>query len=394
MKKLGIKDLDVRGKRILLRVDFNVPIEKQGKISDDSRIVASLPTIQYLLDQGASLVLMSHLGRPSGIDPSLSLEPCSTRLSSLLGKEVLMAPDCVGPSVEKIVNELEIGEIVMLENLRFHPEEEEPERDPGFVSALAEFGDAYVNDAFGSAHRAHASTAMLAKLFPGKAAAGFLMEKELEALTPLLQDPPKPFHAIVGGAKISSKAGVIHHLLGAVDALYIGGAMAIPFLKAKGIETGASSVQDSDIIDAKELLLKAKVLYLPLDVVIADSFKENAEIKIVSTKEGVPKGWQIMDIGPQTISHWSDSLKKAQTVFWNGPLGVFEMPPFAKGTRAIAEFLANSSSKVTVGGGDSIAAICQMGLKDRFTHLSTGGGASLEFLEYGHLPGVDALSNF
>lgn len=393
MKKLGIKDLDVRGKRVLLRVDFNVPIDDEGNISDDLRIVASLPTIQYLLDQGASLILMSHLGRPTGADPSLSLAHCAKRLSRLLGKEVLMAPDCVGPSTLKMVKDLQEGEVIMLENLRFHPEEEEPERDPGFVAALASLGEVYVNDAFGSAHRAHSSTAMLAKAFPGNAAAGFLIEKELEVLTPLLEDPPKPFHAIVGGAKISSKSGVIHHLLDVVDALYIGGAMAIPFLKAKGIETGDSCIDDSGVKDAKELLLKAKELHLPSDIVIADSFKESAKTKVISIEEGIPKGWQIMDIGPETIRDWSERLQIAKTVFWNGPLGVFEMSPFAKGTRAIAESLAKASSKVTVGGGDSIAAICKMGLKDKFTHLSTGGGASLEFLEYGHLPGVDALSN-
>ena len=393
MKKLGLKDLDLKGKRVLLRVDFNVPLESDGQISDDSRIRASIPSIRYILDRGGSLVIMSHLGRPKKIDPKFSLAPCAKRLSQLLEKPVLMAPDCVGPSVEKMAHALKSSQILMLENLRFHEGEEEPEKDPGFVSSLSRLGDLYVNDAFGTAHRAHASTALIAKNFPGKAAAGFLMENEISALTPLLQNPPRPFYAIIGGAKISTKVGIIHHLLDLVDALYIGGAMAFTFFKAQGIEIGSSPFEESEIKTAKEILSKAKRIYLPIDLVIADSFANEAKTKIIQVQEGVPPLWQGMDIGPKTIREWTETLQKGSTIFWNGPLGVFEMPVFAKGTFAIAEALASSSAKVTIGGGDSVSSIQKAGLADRFFHLSTGGGASLEFLEYGHLPGIDALSN-
>lgn len=393
MNKLGIQDLDVSGKKVLVRVDFNVPLDHEGKITDDTRILASVPTISYLLEQGAIVILMSHLARPSGVEQKFSLSPCARRLSEIIEHPVLMAPDCIGPDVEKMIAELSSGEVLMLENLRFHPEEEEPERDPAFVKALASLGDLYVNDAFASAHRAHASTAMLAKKFPGKAAAGFLMEKELRALTPLLENPQKPFYAIIGGAKISTKAGVINHLLDAVDILFVAGAMANPFFKAKGIPIGDFVVSEEDEQIAKELLLKAQDLRLPIDVVIGEKKVEDTVSKVINPSDGIPVGWQILDIGPKTVEKWSDALKKAKTVFWNGPLGVFELSSFSRGTRAIAEVLSESKANVTVGGGDSIAAICQMGFKNKFTHLSTGGGASLEFLEYGHLPGIDALTN-
>lgn len=393
MKKLGLKNLELKGKRVLLRVDFNVPLDKEGRITDDSRIKATLPTIKYILNHGASIVLMSHLGRPKGVDSKLTLAPCAKRLSELLDKPVPMAPDSVGPSVEKMVRQLKDGQLIMLENLRFHKGEEEPETDLGFVASLASLGDVYVNDAFGTAHRAHASTALIAENFPGKAAAGFLMEAEIQHLTPLLKNPPRPFHAIVGGAKISTKAGVIHHLIDLVDALYIGGAMAFTFLKAQGFQVGASLIEESEIGTAKEILSKAKVLYLPIDFVIADAFSNEAQKKIVTIKEGIPSLWRGMDIGPKTIQKWGEALTVASTVFWNGPLGVFEMPSFENGTRLIAEVLAHSKAKVTIGGGDSVAAVQQMGLGSQFSHLSTGGGASLEFLEYGHLPGIDALSN-
>jgi phosphoglycerate kinase len=292
-----------------------------------------------------------------------------------------------------MAGQLKAGQILMLENVRFHPGEEEPEKDPGFVSALAKLGDVYVNDAFGSAHRAHASTALIAKSFPGKAAAGFLIEEEIKYLEPLLHNPPRPFYAIIGGAKVSTKAGVIHNLLRLVDALFIGGGMTFTFLKAQGIEIGESLFEESEVRTARDLLANVKQLYMPVDLVITDSFSNDAKRKIILSKEGIPPGWQGMDIGPQTIKEWSEALQKGATIFWNGPLGVFEMPNFAHGTRSIAESLAGSNAEVIVGGGDSVAAIQQMGLANRFAHLSTGGGAALEFLEYGHLPGIDALSN-
>lgn len=393
MQKLTLKELDLKGKRVLMRVDFNVPQDKTGKITDDSKIRAVLPSIEYILSQNASLILMSHLGRPKTPDPQFSLAPCAKRLSELLKKPVLMAPDCIGSGVEKMSQQLKEGQILMLENVRFHPGEEEPEKDPGFVSALASLGDVYVNDAFGAAHRAHTSTALIAKHFPGKAAAGFLIEQEILHLEPLIHGPARPFYAIIGGAKVSTKAGVIHNLLKIVDALFIGGGMAFTFLKAQGIQIGQSLFEESEVKTAKEILSKGKQIYLPKDLIIADAFSNDAKSKTILIKEGIPAGWQGMDIGPQTIKEWSFSLQKAATVFWNGPLGVFEMSHFANGTRSIAEALAHSKADVCVGGGDSVAAVQQMGLADKFAHLSTGGGAALEFLEYGHLPGIDALSD-
>jgi len=393
MKKLGLKNLDLHGKRVLLRVDFNVPTTTEGQISDDSKIKASLPSIRYILDQGGAIILMSHLGRPKGVDPHLSLAPCAKKLSELLGKPVEMAPDCVGPVVEKMADRLKPGQVLMLENLRFHIGEEEPEKDLHFVSSLARLGNVYVNDAFGTAHRAHASTALIAKNFPGKAAAGFLMEEEIVRLTPLLQSPSRPFYAIMGGAKVSTKVGVIHNLLKKVDALFLGGAMTYTFLKAQGIEIGDSLFEESELKSAKEILSHPKQIYLPLDIVIADAFSNEAHRKIVAAEDGIPSGWQGMDIGPKTVQSWSASLLKGATVFWNGPLGVCEMPRFSEGTYAIAKTLAESKAEVIVGGGDSLSAIQKTGFAGKFSHLSTGGGASLEFLEYGHLPGIDALSN-
>ena len=379
MHKLTLKDLSLKGKRVLMRVDFNVP-----SIADDSRIIASLPSIQYILNQGASLVLMSHLGRPKGKDPSLSLAPCAKRVGELLHKPVQMAPDCIGPVVEKMAKALQPGQILLLENLRFHAGEEA--QDPEFVAGLAKLGDCYVNDAFGTAHRAHASTAAIAKYFPGKSAMGFLMEKEIKALSPLLSNPGRPFYAIIGGAKISSKIGVIQKLLERVDGLFIGGAMAFTFLKAQGITIGNSMCEDLKTVPKGNI-------HLPIDLVIADAFSNDAKRQTVPTQQGIPPGWQGMDIGPQTVAAWGRLLKPAATIFWNGPVGVFEMPNFAAGTRKVAELLANSKAMTVVGGGDSVAAVEQMGLGDKMTYLSTGGGASLEFLEFGHLPGIDALSD-
>lgn len=389
MSKMKLQDLSLKGKRVLMRVDFNVPMEK-GKITDDSRIKAALPSIKYILNQGASLILMSHLGRPKDKpEAEFSLAPCAKRLSEILKKPVAMAKDCIGPEVEKMVGHLQSGQVLLLENLRFHPGEENPDENPDFVKQLASFGDCYVNDAFGTAHRAHASTAEIAKYFPNCSAMGFLIEKEIKELSPLLSQPKRPFYAIIGGAKISTKIGVIKQLLKRIDLLFIGGGMVYTFLKADGIAIGNSICEDP----AKVLDIPKERLRFPLDLVITDAFSNEAHQKTITLKEGIPAGWQGMDIGPKTIAEWSKELQKGATVFWNGPLGVFEMPNFAKGTRAIAESLAKSKAKTIVGGGDSVAAIEQMGLTNQFAHLSTGGGASLEFLEFGHLPGIDALSN-
>jgi len=388
MEKLSLKDLALKGQRVLMRVDFNVPMDK-GKITDDSRIRAAIPSIEYVLNHGASVILMSHLGRPKKSEPEFSLAPCAVRLSELLKKPVAMAKDCVGPEVAAIASKLQPGQILLLENLRFHTGEEAPDQDPLFTKGLAALGTCYVNDAFGTAHRAHASTAAIAKYFAGKSAMGFLMEKEIQALSPLLSNPERPFYAIIGGAKISSKIGVIEKLLDKVDALFIGGGMFYTFLKAEGIETGDSICEDPATIRD----LPKEKLHFPTDLVIAENFSNDASKQIILAKNGIPKGWQGMDIGPKTVADWSKLLPKAATLFWNGPLGVFEMENFSKGTRAIAELLAKSKAKTIVGGGDSVAAVEQMGLGKQFAHLSTGGGASLEFLEFGHLPGIDSLSD-
>lgn len=388
MQKMTLKNLSLKGKRVLMRVDFNVPMEK-GSLTDDTRIRAALPSIEYVLSHGASLILMSHLGRPNGFDAALSLAPCAKRLSELLKKPVAMAGDCVGPEVEKRVAALQAGQVLLLENVRFHRGEEAPEKDPAFTAALAKLGDCYVNDAFGTAHRAHASTAGIARFFPGRSAMGFLMETEIRALSPLLAHPARPFYAILGGAKVSTKIGVIKQLLPKVDALFIGGGMVYTFLKADGVEIGQSLCEDPETIRH----VPRTKLRFPVDLVIADQFSNDANYRIIPFGEPIPASWRGMDIGPETAALWSHELLLAATVFWNGPLGVFEMPHFAKGTHAIAELLAGAKAKTIVGGGDSIAAIDQMGLNHRFAHLSTGGGASLEFLEFGHLPGIDALSN-
>ncbi len=389
---LTIPDLPLKGKRVLMRVDFNVPLNKDGSIADDTRIRATLPSIEYILKKGASLILLSHLGRPKGPEEKLTLAPCAKRLSELLHKPVLFAPDCVGPAVEKMTSSLQPGEVLLLENVRFHPGEEEPEKEPAFVEQLAKLGDLYVNDAFGTAHRAHASTALIAKHFPERAAAGFLMEKEIEALSPLIHHPKRPFYAIIGGAKISTKIGLIQNLLKSVDGLFLGGGMIFTFLKAKGLAIGDSLFEPDLLQTAKDILKNSSKLHFPSDIVIADAFSKDAATKTIPLSQGIEKGWQGLDIGPQTIQDWSPLFMKAATVFWNGPLGVFEMPHFAAGTLGIAKTLAYAKAKVIVGGGDSIAAIEQTGLADRFFHLSTGGGAAIEYLEFGHLPGIDALS--
>ena len=387
-RKLNLKDLQLKHKRVLMRVDVNVPLA-HGVIEDDSRILAAIPSIEYIVKQGASLILMSHLGRPQGKpDPAASLTPIAIRLSEILKKPVQMAKDCVGSEVEKIAHALKPGEILLLENLRFHPGEENPLEEPHFVQELAKLGDVYVNDAFGTAHRAHASTVLITQYFPKQSAMGFLMETEIQKLSFLLKNPPKPFYAIVGGAKASSKIGVLKKLATLVDSVLVGGAMAFPFLKAQGVSLGASLSEDLNTVAS----LPKDQLVLPVDLVVANAFSNDARVQTLSIADGIPEGWYGMDIGPKTVIQWTGLLKDAKTVFWNGPLGVYEMPHFAKGTQAIASFLATLKAKTCVGGGNSIAALKQMGLADQFYHLSTGGGASLEFLEFGHLPGIDALT--
>ena len=395
MTKLTLNDLSLCNQRVLMRVDFNVPFNDDGSIADDSRIRAALPSIHYIQEQGPSLlILMSHLGRPKGkANPKESLAPCAKRLSELLQKPVTMAPDCVGSAVETLAARIPKGGILMLENLRFHRGEEDPQNELSFVDSLAKLGDVYVNDAFGTAHRAHASTALIASHFPEKAAMGFLVEKELAYLDPLLHNPKRPYHAIIGGAKVSSKAGVLKHLLKKIDALYIGGAMAFPFLKAKSISIGNSLCDESDLPLALEILAEAEKRSLPLHLPV-DTVASREGEKPTLFLNDIPDGWAGMDIGPKTIESWKKFLTHASTVFWNGPVGVFEKPPFDRGTADLAQFLAHDTkATVVVGGGDSVAAIQLLGLADQFAHLSTGGGASLEFLEFGHLPGIDALTD-
>jgi phosphoglycerate kinase len=387
--KKTIRDIDVKGKRVLVRVDFNVPLD-QGKVADDTRIRAALPTIQYLTEQGAKVILMSHLGRPKGkVKEDLRLTPVAERLADLLGRPVAMAVDCVGEEVETAVDRLRPGDVLLLENLRFHPGEEA--NDPRFVSQLASLGEVYVNDAFGTAHRAHASTEGVAHHLP--AVAGFLMEKELNFLSKALERPEHPFVAILGGAKISDKIGVVDNLLGKVDTLLIGGGMANTFLKAQGHQVGQSLVEEESLPLAQELLAKAgRKLVLPVDVVVADRFDAEAQSKIVSVEE-VPANWRILDIGPATVERFAQELYTAKTVVWNGTMGVAEFPRFAAGTEGIIEMLAESQATTIVGGGDTAAAVQQAGLAEKMTHVSTGGGASLELLEGKVLPGVAALAD-
>jgi phosphoglycerate kinase len=387
MNKKNVRDIDLKGKRVLMRVDFNVPMEA-GKVTDDKRIRASLPTIQYVLDQGGALILMSHLGRPkNGVDPELSLKVPSEVLAALLGKPVRMAPDCIGPEVEKMAQALKPGDVLMLENTRFHPGEEK--NDPELARQLASLGDIFVNDAFGSAHRAHSSTEGVTHFLP--AVAGLLMEKELEYLGRATLDPEHPYIAILGGAKISDKIGVVKNLLTKCDRLIIGGGMANTFLAGKGFPMQDSLVEASSIETAKAIMLEAgDKLLLPVDAVSADRFDAGASSQVVDVAK-VPAGWRVMDIGPKSIEIFKVALKGARLIIWNGPMGVFEMPKFAKGTFAIAKLLAESGATTVIGGGDSASAVKQAGLSDQMTFISTGGGASLEFLEGRELPGVAAL---
>jgi len=389
MNKKTVKDIDIKGKRVLMRVDFNVPMQ-DGKVTDDKRIKASLPTIQYVLAQGASLILMSHLGRPKGgPDPVFSLKPASEVLAGLLGKPVQMAPDCVGPDVEKMAKALKPGEVLMLENTRFHAGEEKNDLD--LAKQMAALGEVYVNDAFGSAHRAHSSTEGVARFLP--AVSGFLMEQELEYLGRATSNPEHPYIAILGGAKISDKIAVVENLLAICDKLIIGGGMANTFLAAKGFNMQDSLVEAGSIDTAKSILKKSgNKLLLPVDAVIADKFEAEANNKVVDVDK-VPAGWRIMDIGPKSIEAFKAALKGAKLIVWNGPMGVFEMPKFAEGTFAIAKLLADSGATTVIGGGDSASAVKKAGVAKQMTHVSTGGGASLEFLEGKELPGVAALLN-
>jgi phosphoglycerate kinase len=386
MSTISIRDLDLRGKRVFMRVDFNVPFAAGGKeITSDKRIRASLPSIQYALDHGAGLVLASHLGRPKGKrNPEMSLQPVADRLAQLLGRPVAMAPDCVGPEVEKMLPQP--GQVLLLENLRFHAEEEK--NDPDFSRQLARLCDVYVNDAFGSAHRAHASTVGMIQFVP-QAAAGLLMDKELEYLTKVTRNPARPCVAILGGAKVSDKIEVIQNLMKVVDSLMIGGAMAYTFLRARGESTGMSLVEEDKIELARDLMASAGgKLLLPVDHVVASEMKPGAASEIV---DRVPDGKMGLDIGPKTVEAFSKVIAGAKTIIWNGPMGVFEMPPFDKGTVGVAKAVASSGAVSVVGGGDSEKAIKSAGVADKISHISTGGGASLEFLAGIELPGVKAL---
>ncbi len=392
MAKKTIRDVNLNGKKVFVRVDYNVPLDENKKITDDMRIVESLPTIKHLLNQNAKIILASHLGRPKGEkNPKYSLKPVAERLSELLGKPVKFAPDCIGDEVKKMCNELKDGEIILLENLRFYKQEEKNETE--FCKSLASLAEAYVNDAFGTAHRAHASTEGITKFLDIKVS-GFLIEKELKYLGEALENPQRPLVAIIGGAKVSTKITVMENLIKMVDVLLIGGGMTYTFLKAQGLEIGKSLLEEETVPQAKELLEKFKSskarVILPVDCIVADKFEEAADIKTVDSN-AIPAEWQGIDIGPKTLDIFISEITKAKTVVWNGPVGVFEIEKFAQGTKKLAEALAASDAITIIGGGDSASAVEKFNVKDKMSHVSTGGGASLEFLEGKILPGIAAL---
>ena len=392
MAKMTVRDVEVSGKRVLVRVDFNVPLdEKTGVITDDSRIQAALPTIKYLIDQGAKVILISHLGRPKGeVVDKLRLTVVAQRLSQLLGRQVGVTKDCIGAEVEKSVKSLRSGDVLLLENLRFHSAEEMD--SPLFARALARLADIYVNDAFGTSHRSHASIVRMAEYLP--AVSGLLLEKELNTLGSILKNPAHPFAAILGGAKVSDKLGMLENIVAKVDYLLIGGGMAATFLKAKSCEVGQSLVEPDRLDTVAGLMEKAAgngvQLLLPVDVVIADEFSAQAKVKVVSVKN-VPPGWSIVDIGPQTVKSFYKELRRCKTVFWNGPMGIYEIPQFAQGTQAIAKLLSNLNATTIMGGGSTAEVVIELRLADKVTFISTGGGASLIFLGGGALPGVEVL---
>jgi len=396
MEKLSISDLEIEGKKVLIRCDFNVPLDDKGRIIDDTRIKAVLPTIRYALGRDCAVILMSHLGRPKGkVDPKLSLQPVAERLGELLNIEVRKAPDCVGPDVEEMARELKGGEVLLLENLRFHSAEEA--NDEKFAQQLASVADVFVQDAFGTVHRAHASTAGVPRYLPS--CAGFLLQKEIKYLKEALEEPERPFLAILGGAKISTKIGVIKNLLPRVDCLVLGGAMAYTFLRAESIETGSSMVEEDEIDTAGKILKEASkkkvTVLLPLDHIVANRVSEDAESKEIS-EVAIPEGWIGVDIGSFSIKRFSSAISSSKTVLWNGPMGIFEIDKFSNGTRAIAEAVAEATKKGSisiVGGGDSVAAVAKVGLEKYISHISTGGGATLEFLEGKELPGIAALND-
>jgi phosphoglycerate kinase len=393
-EKLSIRDIDIQGKRVFCRVDFNVPLDDNNQVTDDSRVKASMPTIRHIVNNGGRLILASHLGRPkNGPEARFSLAAVAPCLAEYLGKTVVMAPDCIGPAVTELVNQMTDGDVLLLENLRFHTGE--TKNDPDFAKALAENADIYVNNAFGTAHRAHASTEGVTHYLQ-PAAAGFLLEKEIKYLGQALAYPDHPFVAVIGGAKVSDKIAVIENLIEKVDTLIIGGGMAYTFLRAEGRPTGKSLVEEDRIELAKKLLQKAAdkgvTLLLPQDPVVASEFSPDAEHKICSDAD-FPADWMALDIGPATIAAYTDALRDARMVVWNGPMGVFEFDAFARGTMAIATTLAESKARSIVGGGDSVAAVMKAGLESKMTHISTGGGASLEFLEGKTLPGLAALTD-
>lgn len=393
LNKKTIEDIDVQNKRVLVRCDFNVPLNEAGEITDDKRIRESLPTIKYLLGKGAKVILCSHMGRPKGeFNMKYSLAPVAKRLSELLGFEVKLAKDVIGPSAKELAASCESGKAVLIENVRFHKEEEK--NDPAFAKELASLAEVYVNDAFGTSHRAHASTAGVADYLP--AVCGYLIQKEIDVMGKALADPKRPFVAILGGAKVSDKIGVIESLLDKADSILIGGGMAYTFFKAQGREIGSSICETEKLGVARSLLEKARekgvALLLPVDNVVADAFSAEAGTKTVPS-DGIPEGWMGMDIGPETRGLFAGAIQKAGTVMWNGPMGVFEMAPFAEGTRAVAQAMADSGAVTIIGGGDSAAAAAQLGFEDKITHISTGGGASLEFIEGLDLPGIACLND-